>query len=164
MPSDLTRMSISTSPRSNVYPLLQGAVYAEDVNLTKPSVPLAFKKQTQTPFILAWVFCLIFYFAQYAMRSAPSVMLPELTQAFSLSAVGLSTLIGLYYYTYSASRCLHLVRFYLDWAFLCLPSLGVFYKAQEGRLHLLAPSILPPTDFLGNTLQPRSVLPNAWGC
>ncbi|MFZ6693898.1 MFS transporter [Undibacterium sp. SXout20W] len=102
MPSDLTRMSISTSPRSNVYPLLQGAVYAEDVNLTKPSVPLAFKKQTQTPFILAWVFCLIFYFAQYSMRSAPSVMLPELTQAFSLSAVGLSTLIGLYYYTYSA--------------------------------------------------------------
>ena len=52
-------------------------------------------------FVIAWVFCLLFYFAQYAVRSAPSVMIPELTAAFSLSAVGVSSLLGVYYYTYS---------------------------------------------------------------
>jgi MFS family permease len=52
-------------------------------------------------FVVAWFFCLLFYFMQYAMRSAPGVMHPELTAAFGLSAVGMSSLIGLYYYTYS---------------------------------------------------------------
>jgi len=52
-------------------------------------------------FIVAWVFCLSFYFMEYAVRSAPSVMLPELARAFGLSTVGLSSLIGLYYYTYA---------------------------------------------------------------
>jgi hypothetical protein len=32
-----------------------------------------------TAFIVAWAFCLLFYFMEYAVRSAPSVMLPELT-------------------------------------------------------------------------------------
>ena len=27
-------------------------------------------------FLVAWVFCLIFYFGQYALRSAPGVMIP----------------------------------------------------------------------------------------
>jgi len=52
-------------------------------------------------FIVAWAFCLLFYFMEYAARSAPSVMLPELTTAFGLSTTGLSSLIGLYYYTYA---------------------------------------------------------------
>src|SRR5262245_39741844 len=52
-------------------------------------------------FIVAWAFCLLFYFMEYAVRSAPSVMLPELTKAFGLSTAGLSSLIGLYYYTYA---------------------------------------------------------------
>ena len=52
-------------------------------------------------FVIAWVFCLLFYFTQYAIRSAPGVMIPELTAAFSLSAVGVSSLLGVYYYTYS---------------------------------------------------------------
>src|SRR6478736_3980487 len=52
-------------------------------------------------FIVAWVFCLLFYFMEYAVRSAPSVMLPELTTVFGLTTVGLSSLIGLYYYTYA---------------------------------------------------------------
>ncbi len=52
-------------------------------------------------FVVAWFFCLLFYFMQYAVRSAPSVMLPELTTAFGLTTLGLSSLIGLYYYTYS---------------------------------------------------------------
>jgi MFS family permease len=52
-------------------------------------------------FIIAWAFCLLFYFMEYVVRSAPSVMLPELTQAFGLTTVGLGSLIGLYYYTYA---------------------------------------------------------------
>lgn len=52
-------------------------------------------------FIVAWLICLLFYFMEYAVRSAPSVMLPELTKAFGLTTVGLSSLVGLYYYTYA---------------------------------------------------------------
>src|SRR3989440_12959916 len=57
--------------------------------------------ESHTAFIVAWLFCLLFYFMEYAVRSAPSVMLPELTTAFGLTTVGLSSLIGLYYYTYA---------------------------------------------------------------
>lgn len=53
-------------------------------------------------FAVAWLFCLSFYFMEYAVRSAPSVMLPELRAAFGLNTVGLSSLIGLYYYSYAA--------------------------------------------------------------
>jgi hypothetical protein len=49
-------------------------------------------------FIVAWGFCLLFYFGQYALRSAPSVMVPELTRTFGLTTVGVSSLLGLYYY------------------------------------------------------------------
>ncbi len=52
-------------------------------------------------FIVAWGFCLLFYFGQYALRSAPGVMVPELTSAFGLTTLGVSSLLGLYYYTYS---------------------------------------------------------------
>jgi MFS family permease len=64
-----------------------------------PDKPAA--SQFNAAFIVAWVFCLLFYFMEYAVRSAPSVMLPELTTAFGLKTVGLSSLIGLYYYTYA---------------------------------------------------------------
>ena len=55
--------------------------------------------EIRAAFVVAWAFCLLFYFMEYAVRSAPSVMLPELTSAFGLSTTGLSSLIGLYYYT-----------------------------------------------------------------
>jgi len=54
--------------------------------------------------VVAWLFSLVFHFVAYAMRSAPSVMLPELRTAFGLTPVGLSSLIGLYYYTYAVCR------------------------------------------------------------
>ena len=54
-----------------------------------------------TAFVVAWLFCLLFYFMEYAVRSAPSVMLPELRAAFGLNSAGLSSLIGLYYYSYA---------------------------------------------------------------
>jgi MFS family permease len=58
-------------------------------------------KAFNTAFIIAWLFCLSFYFMEYAVRSAPSVMLPELRTAFGLNTAGLSSLIGLYYYSYA---------------------------------------------------------------
>jgi MFS family permease len=63
--------------------------------------PAAKERSVRAVFIAAWFFCLLFYFMQYAMRSAPGVMHPELTAAFGLTAVGVSSLLGVYYYTYS---------------------------------------------------------------
>ena len=58
-------------------------------------------RDSHIAFVVAWFFCLLFYFMQYAVRSAPSVMIPELTTAFGLTTLGVSSLLGLYYYTYS---------------------------------------------------------------
>lgn len=51
--------------------------------------------------MIAWLVASIFYFYQYVLRSAPSVMVPQLSDAFGLSAVGLAALLGLLYYGYS---------------------------------------------------------------
>jgi MFS family permease len=51
--------------------------------------------------IVAWFLTSIFYFYQYSMRSAPAVMVPELTHAFGLTAVGVASLVGLFYYGYA---------------------------------------------------------------
>ena len=59
-------------------------------------------RSVKTGFVIAWGFCLLFYVAQYALRSAPGVMVPELQTAFGLTSLGVSSLIGLYYYTYSS--------------------------------------------------------------
>jgi MFS family permease len=50
---------------------------------------------------VAWLITSIYYFYQYVMRSAPAVMVPQLTEAFGLSAVGLTSLLGLFYYGYA---------------------------------------------------------------
>ena len=51
--------------------------------------------------IIAWLLVLLYYFYQYALRSAPSVMLPQLTEAFGLNALGVASIVGLFYYGYS---------------------------------------------------------------
>ncbi len=50
---------------------------------------------------LAWLFTSLFYFYQYMLRSAPAVMMPELTAGYATTAAGLATLIGLFYYGYA---------------------------------------------------------------
>jgi MFS family permease len=50
---------------------------------------------------VAWLITSIFYFIQYAMRSAPAVMAPQLTAAFGLTAAGFASLVGLFYYGYA---------------------------------------------------------------
>ena len=49
----------------------------------------------------AWLLVAVYYFYQYALRSAPSVMLPELTEAFGVNALGVSAIVGMFYYGYS---------------------------------------------------------------
>ena len=50
---------------------------------------------------LAWLIAALYYCYQYALRSAPAVMMPELSTAFGLSATGVASLAGLFYYGYS---------------------------------------------------------------
>ncbi len=49
----------------------------------------------------AWLLVAVYYFYQYALRSAPSVMMPQLTEAFGVSALGVSAIVGMFYYGYS---------------------------------------------------------------
>ena len=49
----------------------------------------------------AWLLTSLFYFYQYSMRSAPAVMVPELSSAFGLTAVGVASLVGLFYWAYA---------------------------------------------------------------
>ena len=51
--------------------------------------------------VVVWILTAVFYFYQYAMRSAPAVMMPELSEAFGISAVGVASIVGLFYYGYS---------------------------------------------------------------
>src|SRR6476646_3829121 len=49
----------------------------------------------------AWLLVAVYYFYQYALRSAPSVMMPQLSEAFGVSALGVASIVGLFYYGYS---------------------------------------------------------------
>src|SRR6201984_1528994 len=49
----------------------------------------------------AWLLVAVYYFFQYALRSAPSVMMPQLTEAFGVNALGVSAIVGMFYYGYS---------------------------------------------------------------
>lgn len=57
-------------------------------------------------YVIAWVFGLIFYFLDYVIRSAPAVMLPQLTSHFNTNDLDLVWMIGTYYYTYSTCSLL----------------------------------------------------------
>ena len=50
---------------------------------------------------VAWLITSIYYFYQYSMRSAPAVMVPEMSAAFGLTPVGIASLVGLFYYAYA---------------------------------------------------------------
>ena len=54
-------------------------------------------------FQIAWGLALCFYFLEYASRSAPAVMIQHLSAAFGTTAIGVSAILGTYYYTYSTT-------------------------------------------------------------
>jgi MFS family permease len=63
-------------------------------------VETAVKTGTRTATI-AWLVTAVYYFYQYTLRSAPAVMMPQLSTAFGLSAAGVASMAGLFYYGYS---------------------------------------------------------------
>ena len=50
---------------------------------------------------VAWLITAVYYFFQYTLRSAPAVMMPELGEAFGLGAMGVASMVGLFYWGYS---------------------------------------------------------------
>jgi MFS family permease len=50
---------------------------------------------------VAWLTTAVYYFYQYALRSAPAVMMPQLSTAFDLTPLAVASLVGLFYYGYS---------------------------------------------------------------
>jgi MFS family permease len=51
--------------------------------------------------VAAWALASVFYFHQYVLRSAPAVMVPELTAALGVTAGGLTAVLGLFYWGYA---------------------------------------------------------------
>jgi MFS family permease len=57
--------------------------------------------QSMSTAVVAWLLVAVYYFYQYTLRSAPAVMMPQLSEAFGLSALGVASMVGLFYYGYS---------------------------------------------------------------
>jgi MFS family permease len=51
--------------------------------------------------VVAWLITALYYFYQYTLRSAPAVMMPQLSDAFGLTAMGVASMVGLFYWGYS---------------------------------------------------------------
>jgi MFS family permease len=50
---------------------------------------------------VAWLITAVYYFYQYTLRSAPAVMMPQLSDAFGISTTAVASMVGLFYYGYS---------------------------------------------------------------
>ena len=95
-------------------------------------------------FIIAWIFALIFYFLEYAVRSSPSVMIPQLAAAFRTTTLGVSSILVYYYYTYSITSLI---------AGAALDHLGARRSAPFGVLILAVGCLLfsIPSVLVGDT-------------
>jgi MFS family permease len=100
-------------------------------------------------FVFAWVFSLAFYYLEYAVRSSPAVMIPELAKAFGVSSLGVSGILGTYYYTYSTASLI---------AGILLDRLGAKYVVSAGMMVLGVGCLLfvvpqETTGYVGRLLQ-----------
>ena len=50
---------------------------------------------------VAWLITATYYFYQYALRSAPAVMIPQLSEGLGISTAAVASLVGLFYFGYS---------------------------------------------------------------
>jgi MFS family permease len=50
---------------------------------------------------IAWLIAAVYYFYQYTLRSAPAVMMPQLSDAFGLTSTAVASMVGLFYFGYS---------------------------------------------------------------
>src|SRR6185436_7233677 len=51
--------------------------------------------------LVAWFVTSVYYFYQYMIRSAPAVMVPQMSEGFGLTAAAVASLVGLFYYAYA---------------------------------------------------------------
>ena len=51
--------------------------------------------------VIAWLITAVYYFHQYTLRSAPSVMMPELQAAFGMGPAAVASMLGLFYWGYA---------------------------------------------------------------
>jgi MFS family permease len=51
--------------------------------------------------VVAWLITAVYFFYQYALRSAPAVMMPQLEGGFGVGAAAIASLVGLFYYGYA---------------------------------------------------------------
>jgi MFS family permease len=113
------------------------------------NLPRAQTNTAARAFIVAWMFSLAFYFLEYAVRSSPAVMIPQLAKSFGVSALGVSDILGTYYYTYSTASLV---------AGVLLDRLGAKYVVSIGMAILGAGCLLfiapqEGTGYLGRLLQ-----------
>lgn len=106
--------------------------------------PSSITQSSKKLFIIAWVLGLIFYFIDYATRSAPSLMITDLAQNYNISKENLVSLIGTYYYTYSIFALI---------AGICLDKFGARYSMFAGCFILGIGCILfiASSQFAGTT-------------
>ncbi|WP_306350476.1 MFS transporter [Flavobacterium sp. '19STA2R22 D10 B1'] len=78
-------------------------------------------------YVIAWVFGLLFYFLDYVIRSAPAVMIPQLSGNFGVNEIELISMVGTYYYTYSTCSLI---------AGIALDRFGAKYSLFVGALIL----------------------------
>src|ERR1700743_4005608 len=98
--------------------------------------------RTTRPYILAWVMALLFYVLEYSTRSAPGVMIPQLEQGFGTNGVGIGSILGSYYYTYSITSLV---------AGLTLDRFGAKYVVPTGSCLLRIGCLLFLICRLGTT-------------
>lgn len=92
-------------------------------HLAQKTIPSNYKRL----FIIAWILGLIFYFIDYATRSAPSLMLNELAELYGIDNHGIVSLVGTYYLTYSICALI---------AGICLDKFGAKYSMFAGSFIL----------------------------
>src|SRR5277367_4083153 len=68
---------------------------------SKPTETAIDTPQSVRMAVIAWVVAAVYYFYQYSLRSAPSVMMPQLSEAFGVSTLGVASIVGLFYYGYA---------------------------------------------------------------
>jgi MFS family permease len=51
--------------------------------------------------VIAWLITAVYYFHQYTLRSAPAVMMPQLSEAFGMTTAAVASLLGLFYWGYA---------------------------------------------------------------
>ncbi len=105
--------------------------------------------QLNVVFVIAWLICAVFYFIQYGLRSAPGIMIPELSSALGADKATITQVVSVYFYSYALFALISGVA---------LDRIGPRFVAPTGILLLAVGSVLfaagyMSTAYLGRLLQ-----------